>query len=116
MTMINMHWETEKQRIPPIAGWIDFNILLLQEQILAKNNICYFPVINSNPTQVSTVNAVYFKSLAIADKLETEWIVLTFDLAFYAKAQQVRWNDAMYMQRKVVKLGKSIPACHFSVL
>ena len=46
------------------------------------------------------------KSLAIADELKTECIRLTFDPVFYAKAQQVRWNHDMYMQRTVVKLGK----------
>ena len=62
-------------------------------------------MVNSNPTHLSTVNAVFLKSLAIANELETECIVLTFDLAFYAKAQQVCWNDIMYMQT-VVRLGE----------
>ena len=115
MTMINMHCESEKRRIPPILGWTGFNILLLQEKIPARSNIRYLPVANSNPTHLCTVNAVFFKSLAIADELETECIVLVSDLAFYAKVQQVCWNDAMYMQRTVVKLDESIPACHFSV-
>ena len=60
-------------------------------------------MVNGNPTQLSTVNAVFLKGLAIADELETECIVLTFDFAFYAKAQQVHWNDAMDMQRTVVR-------------
>ena len=56
--------------------------------------------------ELSTVNAIFLKSLAIADELETECILLTFDLAFYAKTQKVRWNHDLYMQRTVVKLGK----------
>ena len=63
-------------------------------------------MVNGNPTQLSTVNAVFLKSLAIADEPETECIVLTFDLAFYTKAQKVHWDDAMYMQRTVVRLGE----------
>ena len=63
-------------------------------------------MVNGNPTQLSTVNAIFLKSLAIANELETECILLTFDLAFYAKAQQVCWNDATYMQRTVVRLGE----------
>ena len=62
-------------------------------------------MVNGNPTQL--VNAVFLESLAIVDELETECIVLTFDLAFYAKAQLVRWNDAMYMQRTVARLSES---------
>ena len=37
------------------------------------------------PTQRSFVNVVFLKSLTIADELETEFIVLSFDLAFYAR-------------------------------
>ena len=77
-------------------------------------------MVNSNPTHLSTVNAVFLKSLAIADKLETECIVLISNLAFYAKAQQVCWNDAMYMQRTVVKLMNPylhvISQCHWKAL
>ena len=54
-------------------------------------------MVNRNPTWLSTVDLVFLKSLAIADELEIECIVLTFDIAIYAKTQQVYWNDAMYM-------------------
>ena len=71
-------------------------------------------MVNSNTIQLCTVNAVFFKSLIIADELETEYIIPTFDLAFYAKAQQVRWNDDVSMQRTIVRLGESKAASHFS--
>ncbi len=64
-------------------------------------------MVTSHPIQLSIVNAVFLKSLAIGDDLETGNIVLTFDHAFYAKAQQVRWT--------VDRLGEFIHACHFSV-
>ena len=51
------------------------------------------------------MNAIFEKSRSV--ELETECIVLTFDLAFYAKAQPVYWNDVMYMQRTVIRLGES---------
>ena len=57
--------------IPPIPSWTSFNILLLQQHIPAQSNIGNLPVVNGNPTQLSTVNAVFLKSLAIADDLET---------------------------------------------
>ena len=65
-------------------------------------------MVNGIPSQLSTMNAIFLKSLATADELETECILLTFDLAFYAKTQQVLWNHDMYMQRTVVKLGKHL--------
>ena len=67
MTMVNMLCESDNQNTTPIPGWTGFNILLLQDQIPVKSNIGYLPVFNGNPTQLSTVNAVFLKSLAIAD-------------------------------------------------
>ena len=63
-------------------------------------------MVNSNPTQLSTVNDIFIKSLDITDEVETECIVLTFNLTFHAEAQKLHWNDTMYMQRTVVRLGK----------
>ena len=63
-------------------------------------------MVNGNPTQLGTMNAVFLKSLAIADELETDYIVLTFDFAFSPQGLQERWNDTMYMQRTVVRLGE----------
>ena len=98
-----MHCASENQRIPLISGWIGFNILLLLEQIPARSNIGYLPVVNGNQTQLSTLNAVFLKSLAIADELKTQCILLTFDLAFYAKAHRLCWNDAMYKQKNLMR-------------
>lgn len=55
---------------------------------------------------MKTVNAVFEKSISIADELELDSIVLVFDLAFYAKAQQVRWHNSDFMDRTVVRLGE----------
>ena len=76
--------------ILPIPSWAGFNIPLLQERIPAWSNIGYLPVVKGNPTHLSAMNAVFLKNLVIADELKTECILLTFVLAFYAKAQQVR--------------------------
>ena len=37
--------------------------------------------------------------------LKLNALYLLFDLAFYVKAQQVHWNDVMYMQRTFVRPG-----------
>ena len=73
--MINMHCETGNERIHPISDRTSFDILLIQEQVPAKGNIGSLPVVNSNPTQLSIVNAGFLKYLAIADGLETGCIV-----------------------------------------
>ena len=110
MTMVNIHCESENQRILPNPSRIGIHILLFLVQIPLRSNICNLHVVNSNPTQLCNVNTVFLKSLVIADELETECTELTFDLSFYPKTKQVRWNGAIYMQRTVVKLGESIYA------
>ena len=74
----------------------------LKEAIPPLSKIGYLPVINGSPTQLKTVNAVFQTSLAIADELDLDAITLVFDLAFYAKAQQVRWYNKLYNDRTVV--------------
>jgi hypothetical protein len=62
------------------------------------------------PTQLSTVNAIFEKSLSIADDLDLETVVLVFDQALYAKAQEVRWHNEQYKKRTVLRLGE-LHAC-----
>ena len=52
-----------------------------------REGILDISVVNCNQTQLITVNVVFLKSFAIAVEVETEYIVLTFDLVFYVKAQ-----------------------------
>ena len=96
----------ESEKLLP--GWTGFNILLEKESghgVPSKTNIGYLPVIDASPTELSTVNAIFEKSLTIADELELDTIVLVYDQALYSKAQQVRWNNDNY-KRTVLRLGE----------
>lgn len=42
----------------------------------------------------------------IADCLEVEQIVVVFDQAIYAKAQQICWKDTEMTRRLVIRLGE----------
>ncbi|KAL8572752.1 hypothetical protein ACOMHN_030334 [Nucella lapillus] len=107
MTMTKMPTVDESDGLLLIPSWTGFNVLLkAKEPVPYKSKVGYLPVISGSQTQLSTVNAVFLKSVALADELELDCIVLTFDLAFYAKAQQVRWNDLKYKERTVVRLGE----------
>lgn len=59
---------------------------------------------------------LFLWSLALADELELDCIVLIFDLAFYAKTQRVHWNDPIYMERTVVRLGEFHTLLFFSII
>lgn len=55
---------------------------------------------------MSTVNTILKRSVQIYNQLELDHIVLVFDKAIYAKAQQIRWKDDDFTQRKVIRLGE----------
>lgn len=55
---------------------------------------------------MSTVNTILKRNVQIADQLELDHIVLVFDQAIYAKAQQIRWKDNDFTQRTVIRLGE----------
>ncbi|KAG8174007.1 hypothetical protein JTE90_000963 [Oedothorax gibbosus] len=91
----------------PLPAWTAFNCLVEKDNALPTSNIRYLPVLEANPTEFSTVNLILKKkSIDIADKMSLEEIVLVFDQAIYAKAQQIRWKEELYKKRIVIRLGE----------
>ena len=81
----------------------------LQHEIVClvsgKSTIAYLPVIDANPTEMDTVQTILTRSLSYADELHQDAVVVVFDQALYAKAQQIRWRDDNFKKRLVVRLG-----------
>ena len=69
MTVCKMH---VTQPDSPLPGWTDFNMLLHNDHVPEKSRVGYLPIINASLTQLKTVNAVFEKSIAVADELELE--------------------------------------------
>ncbi|KAG8187105.1 hypothetical protein JTE90_004851 [Oedothorax gibbosus] len=90
----------------PLPAWTAFNCLVEKDNALPTSNIGYLPVLEANPTEFSTVNAILKKSIDIAEKMSLEEIVVVFDQAIYAKAQQIRWKEELYKKRIVMRLGE----------
>jgi hypothetical protein len=90
-----------------LPDWTGFNTLLSRNDTSALNlsRIGYLPVIEGSPTQYTTVYTVFVKSLEIAAKLNLEYVVLVFDEAIYAKAQQIRWKNESFMVKTILRLG-----------
>jgi hypothetical protein len=42
----------------------------------------------------------------MAERMQVHQIVMVFDLAIYAKVQQIRWANDIYKERFVVRLGE----------
>ncbi|XP_056105946.1 uncharacterized protein LOC130084505 [Rhinichthys klamathensis goyatoka] len=95
--------DAEKCTIP---SWTGFHTLLQGDGTLQKSALYYLPVIEASPTEMSTVNTILKRSVQIANQLELDHIVLVFDQAIYAKAQQIRWKDDDFTQRIVIRLGE----------
>ena len=89
-----------------IPGWTGFHTYLQSDLILEKSAIHYLPVIEASPTEMSTVNTILKRSLTLANQLELGYVVLVFDLAIYAKIQQIRWKDDDLTKKVIVRLGE----------
>ena len=60
-----------------LPSWTDFNISITNE-VPPQSKVGYLPVINSSPTLLKTVNAVFERSIQIADELGIPEIALVF--------------------------------------
>ncbi|GBO09249.1 hypothetical protein AVEN_125381-1 [Araneus ventricosus] len=68
--------------------------------------IGYPPILDTIPTEMSTVNTILDKSLKIADELKLSTIVVVMDQALYCKAQQIRWSNKEYEEIFILRLGE----------
>ena len=54
---------------------------------------------------MDTVYTILTQSVAIADSLELDSLVLVMDQAIYSKAHQIRWQNESFKERLVIRLG-----------
>ena len=90
-----------------LPGWTGFNTLLHKDNIPNISRVGYLPVIDTSPTEYSTINMILKRSTEIADKLQLQYATLVSDKPVYAKIQHVRWkNNTYYYNRFIVCLGE----------
>lgn len=102
----------EGQSLPGCTG---FNTLLknAENQDFPKTKIGYLPVLDANPTDMSTVNCILKYNLQIANDLDIDSIVLVMDQATYSKAPQIMWQNDQFQKRLVIRLGEFHTAMAF---
>lgn len=83
---------SEKQTVP---SWTGFNILVRNDQEVAKDNVGYLPTINAPATNMSTVYQVLMKSLQIKETLNLQSIVVVFDPVRQSYRDQVETQSAV---------------------
>ena len=72
-----------------LPGWTGYNTLLESQKHLVKSIIAYCPVIEGSPTQMPVIAEIVRRCIEMADKLELEEILCCYDLAIYAKVQEL---------------------------
>ena len=87
------------------AGWTGFNTTLNCSNVPWMSKVGYLPIIDASPTEYDTVFTILDRSVEIASSLDQEKIVVVFDQAIYAKAQQIRWRNDEFMNKVVIRLG-----------
>ena len=88
-----------------LPGWTGYNTFLNSPTIPPLSKLGYFPVIYASPTRMDTVYTILTQSVAIADSLELDSLVLVMDQAIYSKAQQIRGQNDSFKKRLVIRLG-----------
>jgi hypothetical protein len=80
-------------KLKDLPGWTGFNTLLHRDQVLIKSTIVYLPVIEGATTEMDTIMEILRQAVLLAVKLELQEIACVFDLAIYAKVQEIRWRN-----------------------
>ena len=88
-----------------LPGWTGYNTLLNSTTIPPLSKLGYLPVIDARPTRMDTVYTILTQSVAIADSLELDNLVLVMDQAIYSKAQQILMQNDSFKERLVIHLG-----------
>ena len=93
-----------ERRTQMTPGWTAFNVLTVNNEI-RRSAVGYLPAIPSSPTQMSTVYQLLLRSLAVANELCQESVVIVLDQAIYCKAQEILWKHKEQFSRVVLRMG-----------
>ena len=69
-----------------VPGWSGFNAVISTD-IPSLCTVCYCPVIEVSPTELSTVYTLLKRSVEMGQQLGHEEVIIVMDLAVYAKVQ-----------------------------
>ena len=89
-------------------GWTGFNISL-RDATYSQTIIHYLPVLESPATESKTVDKLLQNAVKYCNILELPAIVVVFDQALYAKAQEIRWTQSqpkIYEEKLVLRMGE----------
>ena len=100
------------QKVP---AWSGFNASIESLSLPQRSIVGDLPVIAASPTELSTVHTVLKRSIAVANELNQDNVLITLDQAikFYARAQDVIAKHPEEFGRVTLRLGSFHVACTF---
>ncbi|XP_065197855.1 uncharacterized protein LOC135829379 [Sycon ciliatum] len=96
-----------------VPAWSAFNALLQRQCIPPRSAIGYCPVVNSSPTDMSTVYAILRKCLGRCANAGLPFSIIVVDQAIYAKALDIINHRPDEFSPVVLRLGAFHAACTF---
>ena len=109
-SILHLSDSRNEQRVP---AWSGFNATLRKTEVPNPSVVGYCQVIDSSPTELSTVYTVLKRSVAMADQLQQEDVIIVFDQAIYAKGLEILWKHTNEFQRVVLRMGAFHVSCVF---
>ena len=102
----------DQQQIIP--GWTPFNGQIQNTtDVPPPCNVGCCQTIDASPTELSTVHTVLQHSLAMADQLSQEDVIVVLDQAIYCKSKQIIWSVPEDYSRIVLRMGAFHICCNF---
>lgn len=93
-------------------GWTQFN------KSISTNNLPltasgFMPLILNPAHEYNTLITAVSRSIAVADKLNYPYVVLTVDQQLHIKLLNVKWSSPIFQERLVLMMGGFHIACNF---
>lgn len=93
-------------------GWTQFN------KSISTNNLPltasgFMPLILNPAHEFNTLVTVVSRCIAVADKLNYPYVVLTVDQQLHIKLLDVKWSSPIFQERLVLMMGGFHIACNF---
>ena len=100
-------------RTQTVPAWTAFNALALKDHVPGRSKVGYCPVVNSSPTDVSTVYAILRKCMDRCSSVGLGFTVVVMDQAIYAKAVDIIAQRPLEFESLIPRMGAFHISCVF---
>ena len=94
-----------------VSSWKAFNAITNKDQLPPQITVGHCQTIDSSATNMATVYTLLKQSITMGDQLSQQDIIITFDLAIYAKVVAIIWKNSEELSRIVPRLGAFHISC-----